>query len=104
METKHTPGPWKTGPRMSRVVIQPPGWNVDMCVADCDAKYAPESEDEKCANAAFIVRACNNFDELLAACEEAYKLDAIDNGALYEAWKKQLLAKLQAAIAKAKGE
>lgn len=68
-ETKatHTPGPWKTGGVMTRVEVLPDGWNMPMCVADCHTKSAPNSEAERVANAAFIVRACNSHDALVAA-------------------------------------
>lgn len=36
-----------------------------MCIADCDARHAPESEDEKVANARLIAAA----PELLAALQ-----------------------------------
>jgi hypothetical protein len=54
---------------MTRVEVWPEGWNAPLCLADCHAKNAPETETERVANAAFIVRACNSFDSLLAACE-----------------------------------
>ena len=57
------------------------------------------------ANAAFIVRACNSHDELVAACKEAFnqiqylheKFQVTGSGC-------QVLAKLETAIAKAKGK
>ena len=56
-------------------------------------------------DANFMVQAWNSHDKLLEACKEANKLDSVDNGALYGAWKIQLLAQLEEAIAEAeKGE
>jgi hypothetical protein len=48
---------------MTRVEFWPKGWNAAVCVADCHAKGAPESEDERCANARLIAAA----PDLLAA-------------------------------------
>lgn len=55
----HTPTPWETGGRLTRVEVLPKGWNRPICIADCDTKTAPDNELEKCANAAFIVKAVN---------------------------------------------
>lgn len=72
MQTKFTKGPWTTGGRMTQVEVWPEGWNAPMCVADCHAKHAPETEAERVANAALIAAA----PELFAALE---KLVAADN-------------------------
>ena len=57
--SKHTKEPWSTGVMMTRVEIWPKNWNAPLCVADCHAKNAPETETERVANAARIV-ACVN--------------------------------------------
>ena len=99
-ETKHTPGPWKTGCRMTRVEVLPAGWNAPMCIADCGTKYSPESEEEKCANARLIAAA----PELLEACKIA--LQAINECdmevGLFNATEQEITDKLYAAIAQAK--
>ena len=98
-ETKHTPGPWKTGCRMTRVEVLPAGWNAPMCIADCGTKYSPESEEEKCANARLIAAA----PELLEACKIA--LQAINECdmevGLFNATEQEITDKLYAAIAQA---
>jgi hypothetical protein len=50
----HTPGPWETGSCMTRVEVLPKGWNMPMCIADCDAAHAPVSVAEKVTNARLI--------------------------------------------------
>ena len=108
MNAKHTPTPWETGSLMSRVQVWPAGWPVPMCVADCAAKYAPESNGEQCANAAFIVRACNNFEELVKALERAVDhliMDLDRNGKGIQSHDTpEALIQARAALAKARGE
>jgi hypothetical protein len=72
---KHTPGPWrlwkKTDKDFVRGVVLDQEGNL---VADCNIFFFDEtagrSKEECRDNAAFIVRACNCHDELLAACKE----------------------------------
>jgi hypothetical protein len=66
LKQTHTPGKWQTGALMSRVEVLPEGWNAPLCVADCGTKHAPESEDERCANARLIAAA----PAMLAALEK----------------------------------
>lgn len=65
----HTPGPWETGSRMTRVEVWPKGWNVPMLVADCHPKglHCADNEQERVANARLIASA----PELLAALRRA---------------------------------
>ena len=65
---------------------------------------------EVMANARFIVHACNSHDELLAAAEAALEVWSVDPthlppGGLPEHWTRLVgsIARLRAAIAKAKG-
>lgn len=53
-KSKHTPGPWNTGSRITRVEMTHKGWNMPLCIADCDAQHGPETEKERCANARLI--------------------------------------------------
>jgi hypothetical protein len=96
---KHTKTPWKTGNNGLEDLLIVPG---------CQPVQAPGNSLEECSsNAEFIVRACNNHDSLLAACEMAltvinndkspWWIDNPDRGGLN---KKQL----EQAIAQAKGE
>jgi hypothetical protein len=68
-ETPHTPGPWATDPECGdRGVLGPDG----LLVADCmcfDPSLARSAEINR-ANAAFIVRARNAHEALVAALEE----------------------------------
>ena len=74
-QAQHTPGPWQV--RSTSDLPQPekvfapvpkavPG-SVAL-VADCSQSYVRLPEERR-ANAAFIVLACNAFDDLLAAAE-----------------------------------
>ena len=67
---KHTPGPWETGALMTRVEVLLNGWNAPMCIADCHAKNAPESEAERVANAKLIAAA----PAMLAALEAIHAI------------------------------
>ena len=71
--TQHTPGQWKresgilvTGPCESL-----PNGNRTLTICRTDNPYM--GEQEQGANAAFICRACNNFEELLAALKDLYE-------------------------------
>lgn len=76
-DTRHTRLPWMEvaqGDGSAMIVhehetgnqMKPKGFRI---VAQAFARKNSLAEDE--ANAAFIVRACNNFDALLEACKEA---------------------------------
>lgn len=98
--TKHTPGTWKTGGIMTRVEVRPEGWNVPMCIADCHAKYSPESGAERVANARLIAAAPDLLEACEAVAEVLGKLPIGDPliGEAHTACKKA-----RAAIAKATG-
>ena len=64
-ETKHTPLPWKQSQMDPRHVDTLGG---RMCI-DCSQSGASRYVDA--ANAAFIARACNVHDDLLAALKDA---------------------------------
>lgn len=70
---KPTPTPWEASGTL--VTAPPRSLNIEdqigvtfkrICVTDNETYMTPEEAD---ANAAFIVRAVNNFDALLAACK-----------------------------------
>lgn len=61
---KHTPGPWETGSLMTRVEVLPQGWNMPLCIADCHAGHAPESEAERVANARLLAAAPDMLEAL----------------------------------------
>ena len=70
METKHTPGPWRS--KDSTQV-----YSSGRHIADCGSRN-PEGLPrhiglEDAANAAFIVRACNSHDALVAALKDLFK-------------------------------
>jgi hypothetical protein len=111
-KAKHTPGPWHIGG-----TFNPDSPNATQNVWGPRARPEDQSGElvaSKCkpANAEFIVRACNSFDDLLAACQavEAY-LENLSSGDLpgdqlreaRELYHRPLRNKLQAAIAKATG-
>ena len=99
-ETKHMPLPWAIEDRY--FIVDSSGNDV------CHSVNADAKHDE--ANAEFIVRACNAFDELLAACEEADILFAHGVASQNEFVRehninaaKEIMARIQAVIIKAKG-
>lgn len=92
---EYTKGEWKidAGPRSYSIGVD----GKVICDMRLPKKYGvPIKEVE--ANARLIAAA----PDLLAACEMANQIDAVDNGALYQEWKKELLLKLDAALTKAK--
>lgn len=63
---QHTPTPWVHDPVLPAHVYSDDA--TGSIVATCTGfSFAPRPEAEKRANAAFIVRACNAHDELVAA-------------------------------------
>lgn len=71
-ETKHTPTPWWN--ESGVIHAQAADWTPEEHNC-CHPAYAnqnidPEDGDTD-ANAEFIVRACNNYDKLLATCKES---------------------------------
>lgn len=65
----HTPTPWSLDSRFKAVVVSEKGDQIAAAFSD-----ATETSDERDANAAFIVRACNGFELLVKALERA-KID-----------------------------
>lgn len=93
METKHTPTPWSTSG--TKVV------DGKIVVAQC--KFAGVMSHMQAAhNAAFIVRACNAHEELVAALKEAR---ATIHDLVHQKWNEveYWLGNIDAAIAKAEG-
>ena len=81
METKHTPTPWKA--EKGRTVMHVTGQHFGVCQISTTGYRGDTPEDKRMyaeraeANAAFIVRAVNAHDELVAALEDvrAYAAD-----------------------------
>lgn len=65
--SKHTPVPWRVSGGFNMKVRA--GESTE--IADCAGDDAPKTASECAANAAFIVRACNAHDDMLAACRSA---------------------------------
>ena len=99
-QAQHTPGPWQTGARMSRVEARPDGWRVPLCIADCDAENAPEIEAEKVANARLIASA----PYMRFLLEDAARMLPTLTGENLTAYARTFSALANAAIAKARGE
>ncbi len=64
MENKHTSVPWEVSDKQPCQI-----WANGKCIA-MTCLWPDYGNPEAYANAEFIVRACNSFDELLEACEE----------------------------------
>lgn len=65
-QDKHSPLPWKTTNGYYGPIIDCPDGQERVCTVD-----GARSPDEKEANAAFIVRACNNHYQLVEALKYA---------------------------------
>jgi hypothetical protein len=108
-EPKHTPIPWRIGYYNAQkctigiVVDTDAGEDVVAEVCHHDG-YLPGEFGE--ANAAFIVRACNSHDALLAACRRL--LDVIDEYGLHDHAGEDIgdveTSAARAAIAEAEGQ
>jgi hypothetical protein len=90
-QSNHSPLPWVQGPNFPEQIFDADGLRV----ADCGLR-----DPEDASDAAFIVRAVNCHDELLAACVESYDWIAAHVGNL-PASAVKLSTVLRAAIAKA---
>jgi len=95
----HTPTPWKA--EENRVFqIKHPTFRIAICTSN-SADYLEEK-----ANAEFIVRACNNHDELLEALKESQiaLYDAMHAGHLSRSYGGKVMDKIEQAIAKVEGK
>ena len=99
---KHTPGPWRVQPYNQRdaSAICDLGWNLQVG-SDAPMDEAL-GEDETKANAAFIVRACNSHEELLAALKGLVPYQATWSEPAKTPYGRAIAA-ANAAIAKAEG-
>lgn len=104
----HTPGPWVLDERGIRAPAAETGtysgWTALVVKVDYGRMGNAPCADADKANAAFIVRACNAHDELLAALREMLaELDGriAPHGYIYRDTGGMILAR--AAIAKAEG-
>jgi hypothetical protein len=115
---EHTTLPWAVGGPYPEITVcwlngedDPEVGNIGMepiCVVSTAAQTANapiEVREIDEANAEFIVRACNNYEDLLTACKEA--LGYLDRGGIDRAeWYKitpQHVAKFRRVINKAEG-
>lgn len=101
--SKHTPGPWETGSLMTRVEIMPEGWNAPMCIADCHAKNAPQSECERVANAHLIAAAPELLECLTDLVSELEKTGLFGWAGDTLTDLQHRVSEAQSAIAKAEG-
>ena len=68
----HPPTPWRSFQVGPKYVIHSDAKDITLAVTSgWGARYAAE----EAANAAFIVRACNSYADLLAACHAALEED-----------------------------
>ena len=81
MTTQHTPTPWKVlqagDPSGVPRVTSDKGGVAVICVNRYMGEKGPSAEES--ANAAFIVRACNAHDELVAALRELLWTEQFDD-------------------------
>lgn len=109
--SRHTPGPWKwftnhicSGPLKGAFIdAQGP---VPARIADVLSHGGVGSQEACEANAAFIVRACNSHEELLAACKavvEDYLHLAQDADGTVDAHRHYIYRRLKSAILKSEG-
>jgi hypothetical protein len=106
--SKHTPGPWRafanggddTDPR-KLIICAKGGFDNDWhMIAQADYGFPNDGDPE--ANAAFIVRACNAHDDMLAALK-AFHAFATEAPGLGLQWR-SIVKKAEAAIAKAEAQ
>lgn len=69
MSTKHTPTPWKLDPYLVGQIVSMDEVKLIARAGRVQPIY-DEEQLERNANAAFIVRACNSYEQLVAALEE----------------------------------
>jgi len=97
---KHTPTPWRTN-KDATAVISEEGRICEVILQKAPTHNRPQEfhDGRQKANAAFIVRSCNNFDRLVAALEAAIK--ALQDGTAEHA-AAVLIGEGRAALAAAK--
>lgn len=107
MTTKHTPTPWSIhwlmGTGNYHWISRSSNEEDRVCLVETFAPTDGDMEAVGKANAAFIVRACNSHDELVAALELALS-HMPDNERLYYGKDNGDLDTVKQALAKAKGE
>ena len=106
---QHTPGPWhllsgKLRPQFSAEIVEIRGKGKTPIVSWAGFDDSARPLKEHLANAAFIVQACNSFDDLLAAAEQAiHDLEDMSSNPYAKGLRRIVAGNLRAAIAKAKG-
>ena len=107
-EAKHTPGPWTIWPDADsdQLAVGPERGGVAICDVVITNGIGVNTESTRAtgyANADFIVRACNNHDDLLAALmdAEAVLMGLRDSGGELAIASYPALVSVRAAIAKA---
>ncbi len=102
----HSPLPWRTSSASTHVEGDP-FWSTRVSASHggISATGVAESEPGARANAAFIVRACNSHDELVAALEEARAaITAVNRGAGETVFNPAATQLVDAALKLARGE
>ena len=97
-QTKHTPGPWIQENGSIKAVSRGHWFPVARIEK---RKFTPEGIE---ANAAFIVRACNTHDEMLAALKYVVKYHREHDSGEGELFGLDFVTTCIAAIAKAEGQ
>lgn len=102
METKHTPTPWYLGMQPATIFASSVN-GIDPRICQTDGGANNTMKEAK-ANAAFIVRAVNSHDELVAAIQTV--IDCHNEGDFYDRGRKvhHLIGDLKFRVAKARGE
>ena|ERR1700722_3957888 len=93
----HTKTPWTHGKTFALVYAKKDGWNTQICSTHSSYIEPPECA----ANARFIVRACNNHDDLVDSLETIlHHIDTTNAGDFTS----EMLADARALVKRAKGE
>lgn len=106
--SEHTPGPWEVYRDYEsdrRHIIEAGSLSYPQAritranwIAEIDPDATNHSNEETDANAEFIVRACNNFDALLAECRATATMLRVSSIADHP-WAAERIAALDAAVA-----
>ncbi len=103
MNTKHTPTPWKYHETFT--AGEPQGFVISAGALNICQLFTGDNQADEEADAAFIVRACNAHDEMVAALSDAYShVTLLGSGQTPPLSNSEMCHLLGTALAKAKGE